>query len=488
MKIRNTANVRVAELAKLTRSRKGIVALQQHVEEIVEGTAFKGSQRSGQFLRHIVHQAVTGDVESLKERVIGIELFGRSPTYDTGDDAIVRVTASDVRKRLLQHYGIYGSSSGFRLSLPSGAYVPEIIWERREEEQAPPALNDTGKESPYFKADSVGKDSESSQETQEAVILSPSPEGNHGEVIASPSPQEEKATSWAAWHYFGIWAVALISVFSLALFCLRGLPSLTTTRGHGGYPWTALFTSSHKTYLILSDPDIAEVQDITGTNISASDYANHNYYPGASNVAPDINKFVRLALQGNKVASVDVSIALSIMKISEAMSEGLEVYRARDINLANLRSNDSFIVIGSPRSNPWVYLYDNELDFKFTLDKSKQQEYISNVHLRPHELLSYIPNAGGLATGQSFATIAFIPNPERTGKVLLLAGTTAEGTEAAAQFATDLQRLTVALQKCGVTPQPPNQYFEILLSVKSMAGAPTNADVAACHVLQKIPE
>jgi hypothetical protein len=93
---------------------------------VIDGDAFKGSHRSGQFLQYIVDQAIAGRFESLKERVIGMELFGRSASYNTGDDAIVRVTASDVRKLLLQHYGRYGATSAFRISLPSGSYIPEI--------------------------------------------------------------------------------------------------------------------------------------------------------------------------------------------------------------------------------------------------------------------------------------------------------------------------------------------------------------------------
>jgi hypothetical protein len=76
-----------------------IAPLQDHLKEVLEGDAFRGSHRSGQFLKHIVDKAIAGHFDSLKERVIGIEVFGRSPSYDTGTDAIVRVTASDVRKR-----------------------------------------------------------------------------------------------------------------------------------------------------------------------------------------------------------------------------------------------------------------------------------------------------------------------------------------------------------------------------------------------------
>src|SRR5271170_776672 len=92
-------------VAKIAETEEEIALLRRHLQEITEGTAFKGSHRSAQFLKHIVEKSIAGSFESLKERAIGIELFGRSPSYDTGEDAIVRVTASDVRKRLLQHYG-----------------------------------------------------------------------------------------------------------------------------------------------------------------------------------------------------------------------------------------------------------------------------------------------------------------------------------------------------------------------------------------------
>src|ERR1700751_3534962 len=120
-------DARTTELAKIAETEEDISLLQQHVKEVIEGSAFKGSHRSGQFLQYIMDQAIAGHFEALKERVIGVELFGRSPTYDTGDDAIVRVTASDVRKRLLQHYGRYGATSEFRITLPLGSYIPEIL-------------------------------------------------------------------------------------------------------------------------------------------------------------------------------------------------------------------------------------------------------------------------------------------------------------------------------------------------------------------------
>src|SRR5579862_629495 len=120
---------REAAIAHMAESEEWTTAVRAHVQEIVEGEAFRGSGRCGRFLTYIVNQSIAGHFESLKERVIGLELFERSPAYDTGEDAIVRVTASDVRKRLLQHYGKYGAASEFRISLPLGSYIPEIAYE-----------------------------------------------------------------------------------------------------------------------------------------------------------------------------------------------------------------------------------------------------------------------------------------------------------------------------------------------------------------------
>ncbi len=62
----------------------------------------------------------------LKERTIGIEVFGRSTSYDPSDDATGRVKAGEVRKRLGLYYSSEGAANPVRLELPSGTYVPEF--------------------------------------------------------------------------------------------------------------------------------------------------------------------------------------------------------------------------------------------------------------------------------------------------------------------------------------------------------------------------
>jgi hypothetical protein len=87
---------------------------------------FRTSKRSQDFLRYVVENTLQGHGDMLKERTIGIEVFGRPTSYDPSDDATVRVKAGEVRKRLSIYYSDQGSHNPVRIELPSGTYVPEF--------------------------------------------------------------------------------------------------------------------------------------------------------------------------------------------------------------------------------------------------------------------------------------------------------------------------------------------------------------------------
>jgi hypothetical protein len=100
--------------------------IREHLNTILAGDEFCSSKRSSELLRHIVERALAGDVESLKERLLGVEIFHRRSDYDTSTDAIVRVTASDVRRRLVNFYADHPGQL-MRISLPLGSYVPDFF-------------------------------------------------------------------------------------------------------------------------------------------------------------------------------------------------------------------------------------------------------------------------------------------------------------------------------------------------------------------------
>jgi hypothetical protein len=116
-------------------------AIQEQLERLLSNSHFNQSRRFPSFLRFVIDQTLLGQTELLKERTLGIEIFGREADYDTASDPIVRVTATEIRKRIAQYYHEPGHEAELRLSLPSGSYVPQFHWPQaaRESGAAQPA-------------------------------------------------------------------------------------------------------------------------------------------------------------------------------------------------------------------------------------------------------------------------------------------------------------------------------------------------------------
>ena len=96
------------------------------LERILSSHHFRGSRRCVSLLRHIVERTLAGDAGSLKERTLGVEVFGRAPDYDTSQDPVVRATAAEIRKRLAQYYQEPGHESEAGIELLSGSYVADF--------------------------------------------------------------------------------------------------------------------------------------------------------------------------------------------------------------------------------------------------------------------------------------------------------------------------------------------------------------------------
>lgn len=99
----------------------------QELEAILANHHFRGSKRYPALLKYVVDAALEGRASDLKERTLGIEVFGRAPDYDTSADPVVRFSASEVRKRLAQYYHEQGDRPGLQIELPLGSYVPQFF-------------------------------------------------------------------------------------------------------------------------------------------------------------------------------------------------------------------------------------------------------------------------------------------------------------------------------------------------------------------------
>ena len=97
-------------------------AIRAQLDKIVASRAFAAAERPGRFLRFIVEQALAGN--QLKETLLGVEVFGRNPSYDPRLDGVVRVEAVKLRSRLKDYYQTEGAPDPVRIDLPKGGYLP----------------------------------------------------------------------------------------------------------------------------------------------------------------------------------------------------------------------------------------------------------------------------------------------------------------------------------------------------------------------------
>src|SRR5579863_6342466 len=113
-------------------------AVREQLERLLVHPLFANSKRYPALLAYVVDQTLLGNSADLKERSIGIEVFGRSPNYDANADPVVRITAGEVRKRLSQYYYDAAHEGELVLELPIGSYVP--IFHAPEPEADPEAI------------------------------------------------------------------------------------------------------------------------------------------------------------------------------------------------------------------------------------------------------------------------------------------------------------------------------------------------------------
>jgi hypothetical protein len=101
-------------------------AVRESLAAILASAEFRASKRSQEFLRFVVEQSLAGRAAEVKERTVGVEVFGRTPSYDTNEDGIVRIKASEVRRRLGLYYASEGKLDKLRIELPVGGYAPHF--------------------------------------------------------------------------------------------------------------------------------------------------------------------------------------------------------------------------------------------------------------------------------------------------------------------------------------------------------------------------
>lgn len=103
-----------------------VEAALQQLERMLGSKLFARSEQLSRLLRFLIEAHLEGRDRELKEPVIGVEVFGRTPDYDPKTDPIVRTEVRRLRQRLTEYYQKEGSADVLRFEIPKGGYAPAV--------------------------------------------------------------------------------------------------------------------------------------------------------------------------------------------------------------------------------------------------------------------------------------------------------------------------------------------------------------------------
>jgi TolB-like protein len=112
------------------------LAIREQLARLLESSIFVHSLRLSRFLRFTVDTTLAGQAETLKEYLIGTEVYDRKPPYHPSADSIVRSEARRLRNKLKQYYESDGKNDSVFVYYRPGTYVPVFRLRRAQDAEA----------------------------------------------------------------------------------------------------------------------------------------------------------------------------------------------------------------------------------------------------------------------------------------------------------------------------------------------------------------
>lgn len=417
--------------------RSTIVQLDREVildelDRILASPHFCNSKRYPALLRYIVESTLAGRAESLKERTLGVEIFGRPADYDTNSDTIVRYTAGEVRKRLLLYYSDEGHASPIRISLAPGSYVPEIH-EAPNKQNHEAAASQVSNSAELVAAVSPGEDPVSQTEA--------SAEAGALETDAKHLPKSGRRS----------WTVPLLPVLACVLIGLGA---------YGFSAWRSRPTQAERALNEFWSPVVNGQQQVvicTGGVVF-----NQGTYSGTLTANRDV-EYPFISLQ-NAAAIARVSGQL------ERYGMSVQLIPSPSTPLTDLREHSIALIGGY--NNQWTLRLVDPLRFHFS------DEPVQSIIDSKRPQLRFERNTSQpYSSADDYALIARYRDSVTDSWVVVLAGLGRNGTEAAADFATSAHYMLLLRNRLGGSLA--NRNIEAVLKVNVIdgkTGAPSLVD------------
>jgi hypothetical protein len=398
------------------------------IGKVAESSQFVRAPLLRDFLFYIAGQELSGHPEEITEQKIGHRVYKRNELYNPADDNIVRVSAHQLRLKLREYYETEGREDEWIVEIPKGRYIP--LFRKRVELE-----------------------------------------------------EERSKKSPSRFHRAAFWLLPVAAgAFFLGFAMARYFsPALSAT--HPPNPAPNLITSifqnaAEPVQVIMSDEALILLESLSRRRFTLEEYANQNYrqLPPAFQENQSAIHFWHVLEQRQIVNVGDAGIGMRIRDSFAALDPSplVQVRSAQNMRPRDFLSGN-FILLGASNSDPWVQMFsEGQFNFQFEEDAPDRPVRIRNLHPKPGESDVYMADA---TQHLSYARIEYFPNISRSGHVLMIAGTSMEGTEAAADFCLQPDSVAALRRALGIGGSAPFPAFEILLAASSAAGAGVNAQV-----------
>lgn len=422
------------------------------VERVADSPLFQKSSRLREFLFYICERSMQGRQDELREQRIGQDVFGRGIDFRPNEDNIVRVEARQLRRRLDEYFASEGKSEPVVITIPKGAYA--ACFESREQDLGNAATSGTVADG-----------------------------GTATSAVGAPGATG-RTLPW-------LWILLGTTVFFALLSMWLAVRQQTASRAQGAAShssvasdplWSEVFNAEHQTYVVCADSALVLDEEITQRILSLSDYVNRNYWSSASGLPGGLEGILKVLPQRQYTSISDVRLVQQVMQINHDFRDRCTVRSARNVQLIDFKSGN-FVLFGSRLSNPWVELFEPLLDFRFVYDFAAKRPGFRNVSPRAGEKSMYWIEGDPLQPTLTYGVIALVPNLSNNGNVLMIAGATGEGTEAAGEYITNPSLSRQILTSIHAIENGRVRHFEVLLKSGAIAGTSKNAEVVAYRLL-----
>lgn len=372
--------------------------IRAQLDLLVRDEVFRSSKRSVAFLTYVVEQTLNGSADLIKERTIGIEVFGRHPSYDTNLDHIVRTAATELRKRLAIYYGDEKHRSELRVGLIPGSYIPRFT--------LPAPLMPAAAESEVIPDSGIA----------------PS-RGQNTSLEAESSAVIEDVAPEVAVHRKSVW------------YWVSGLGIVVIVTGLLAYSWQHRATPQDlfwKPVVETPGPVRVAVGDVP------------NGPPTLPEESADVDSSTPV-LRPDSSQSVPFSDAVTIAQVVgalEARGKKVIIRRENSSSFSDLREGP--VVLIGAFNNEWSLRLTRQLRYSLALDPEKHLIYIKDAKNPSSRSWSWGTNqprdhiAGAHSpVQQDYALISRIRNSETGHVVVIIGGLYTYGTQAAGEFLSD---------------------------------------------------